>query len=65
MKHRATYTLNKSLWEAINIDADVILDWVEDNFVPEEVFDTDKLERWANDNDYHQAPDDEPPDREL
>lgn len=37
---------------SIDIDATYLLEWVRDNFTPDQVFDDDKLERWAEDNDY-------------
>ena len=38
---------------SIDIDAVYILEWVRDNFAPDQVFDEDELARWAKDNDYY------------
>ena len=36
----------------INLDTLFILDWVTDNFDPEDVFENDQLEDWALDNGF-------------
>ena len=64
MKHEITRSMSKSFWEHLNIDARVVLDWVEDNFLPEEIFSEEALARWADENDYKQAEQDYP-EREL
>lgn len=45
----------KALLENISIDASFVLDWVSDNFIPEEVFEICYLEEWAEDNGYIKA----------
>jgi len=69
MKHTVNHGYERSLLEVfvdmIDVDVNLLLDWVEQNFMPEEVFDDGELDEWAENHDYHQAPDDEPPDREL
>lgn len=37
---------------AIDMDATSVLEWVADNFEPDEVFDDDKLVQWAEDSGY-------------
>lgn len=33
-------------------DASWVLDWINENFTPEDVFDRDTLDKWASDNDW-------------
>lgn len=37
---------------SISIDAGDVLSWVNAEFEPDEVFDTEKLTKWAEDNGY-------------
>lgn len=48
----ATEILNRISIEDISIDAGYILEFVNENYVPEEVFDEDKLREWAIDHDF-------------
>ena len=41
-----------------------MLDWVEEHFAPEDVFDDEELETWAENADYVR-PHDDYPEREL
>lgn len=45
----------EALSENMNIDASFVLDWVGDNFMPEDVFDIHFLEKWAENNGYIKA----------
>ena len=73
----------KMFMEMANIDASIIVTWVEENFrldevypdadirefvkenySPEEIFDGDELEKWAENADYVR-PHDDLPEREL
>lgn len=45
----------KALSENISIDASFVIDWVESNFSPEEVFGIHALEEWAENNGYIKA----------
>lgn len=40
---------------SISLDATKVLDYVRENYKPEEVFDIDQLEDWAESNDYVRA----------
>ena len=35
------------------IDSSFVLDWVRDNFTPDEIFSSKELEQWAKDNGYN------------
>lgn len=37
------------------LDASVVLDWVMENFLPEDVFSNDELVEWAYDNNFVQS----------
>ena len=41
--------------EALEMDATGILDWVGENFLPEDVFDNDSLAEWAEFNGFVQS----------
>ena len=45
--------LSKSIIENLIVDADGIIDWINVNLNPEDVFDSEALEIWAEDNDWH------------
>jgi len=42
----------KMLGENISVDASYVLDWVADNFAPEEIFDEETLRQWALDSGF-------------
>ena len=41
--------------EALEIDATGILDWVRENFLPEDIFDKEELAEWAESNGFVQS----------
>ena len=45
--------------ETLEIDATGILDWVGENFLPEDIFDNEKLAEWAESNGFVQSQDEE------
>ena len=68
MKHKTTRAhdldVTKRILENVEFDAADILDWVRENFAPDEVFEDDELEEWAENADYVR-PHDDYPEREL
>lgn len=42
----------KASFQVNTIDASDVLEWVNETFDPEDVFDEDKLAAWAENNDY-------------
>ena len=45
--------------ETLEIDATGILDWVRENFLPEDIFDKEELAEWADDNNFVRSQDEE------
>ena len=46
-------TIFDALRDLFLIDSSFVLDWVRDNFTPEEIFSSKELEQWAKDNGYN------------
>jgi hypothetical protein len=66
MKRKITDDIKKDFRDLIGwmLDINDVLDWVQANFEPDEVFDDDELETWAENADYVR-PHDDYPEREL
>lgn len=52
MKYK--HTLDATI-DLDDLDADKILAWVKESFLPEEVFDDGELKEWAEENNYVKA----------